>query len=675
MINKKKKQKAVNPNLEKESGLFSFVERPLPDDNEVNDFKRAVDRELKEQEIDSHLLDVYSDKKGGRVDVSRLNIRKGHGSFFSLMKYIFILFLVSALGYYGYTNYFAPSGDISSLELKLSAPERIIAGQEFSYLVEYNNPSKYDLDNLYLELQYPDNFVFLSASVDPGQGNYGFDLPLLHSGMKKNLVISGYIINSIDSVNLAVARLSYNPGEFSVSFKKESSVSTIVNDLGFIVSLNDKAQTIFINQENNLKIFLSGFDDRHLADVLKEFDLSFIFKEGSSAELVSATSTSPTDKIAEEGKEMEEKKYLELEKLSSFTWRASNLDNNMSRQEAMFKYKVKNKVEDFQLEIRLSKKVADKDLVFWREVLSPEIISSDLSLDLFLNKSKDSESLDFGSPLDFSLKYKNNGSKSYKDVVIMATLKGDLVDWNSLEIGQNGEVGSGLIIWSKKEIPALAEIKAGQSSVINFSLKLKEFKHEFLSADNKIFAYAQYSVAGQDIKGNENISNKIEARVNSDLILKEELRYFNDDNYPVGSGPLPPKVDEVTELRVYWTIENNLHDLREVKAVFNLPAHVSFVGREELELGRMTYDQTNNQIVWDIGTLPTSKYELKSSFSVAISPDISDLGKILVVSSGSTVSAIDTETNGMIIKKNSSKTTRLEDDEIAAMNNSGIVVR
>lgn len=669
MINKNKKQRAVNPNLEKESGLFSFVERPLPDENEINDFRRAVDRELKEQEIDSHLLDVYSDKKGGKVDVSRLNIKKGHGGFFSFMKFVFILFLVFAVGYYAYINYFAPNSDISSLQLSLLAPERIIAGEEFSYLIEYNNPSKYNLDNLYLELQYPDNFVFVSSSVDPKQGNYGFNLPALYSGLKGNLEIRGYIINSVDSVNLAVARLSYNPGDFSVSFKKESSVSTIVSSLGFLVSLNDKAQTIFVNQENNLKLFFSGFDDNHLADILKEFDLSFVFKEGSSAEAISATSTIPVAENIEAGQ-----KYLKLDKLSSFTWLASNLDNNISRQEASFKYKVKNKVDDFQLEVRLSKKVADKDLIFWREILKPEIVSSDISLDLYLNNTKDSQSLDFGSNLDFSLKYKNNGTKSYKDVVIMATLEGDLIDWSSLKIGQNGEVGSGLIIWSKKEVPALAEIKAGQSSEINFNLKLKEFKHEFLTADTKISAYAQYSVAGQDIKGNENISNKIENIINSDLNLKEELRYFNDDNYPVGSGPLPPKVNQKTELRVYWTIENNLHDLRELKVVFNLPAHVSFAGREELEVGRMSYDQTNNQLIWEIGTLPTSKYELKSSFSVAVNPDNADLGKILVVSSGSLITAIDTETNSMIIKKTGPKTTRLEDDEIAAMNNSGIVV-
>lgn len=667
MTIKNKKKKAVNPNIEKESGLFSFVERPLPNESEVSNFERAVNRELKEQEIDSHLLDVYSDKKGKRVDVSKLNIKKGPGWFLSFMKIFLIVFLIAGAAYYVYINHFAANSDISSIELVLSSPERVTAGDEFSYLIEYKNPSKYNLDNLYLELQYPENFVFLSSSVDPEQGNYGFYLPTLNSESKGLMEIRGYIINSVDSVNMAVARLSYNPGDFSINFKKESSTSIIVSSLGFLININDKSKTIFVGQENNLKLFLSGFNDDHLADNLKEFDLSFVFKEGSSGELISATSSA---QISEED---DGENSLILEKLSSFAWRIFNLDNKTPSQQLLLNYKVKNKIDDFHLELRFSKKVGDKDLVFWREVFKPEVISSDLSLDLTLNDTKDKQSLDFGSELDFRLKYKNNGSKSYKDVVIMAILEGDLIDWNSLTVGQNGELGSGNIIWSKNEIPALAEIRAGQSSEIGFKVKIKDFKHEYLVKSTDISAYAQYSVSGQEIKGNENISNKIENKINSDLSLKEELRYFNDDNYPVGSGPLPPKTNEETELRVYWTIENNLHDLRELKAVFNLPAHVNFVGREDYDVGRISYNEDLNQVIWDIGTLPISKYELQSSFSVSIKPDSSDLGKILVVSSGSVVSAIDTETNGVIIKKTGPKTTRLEDDEIAAMNNSGIV--
>jgi len=193
-------------------------------------------------------------------------------------------------------------------------------------------------------------------------------------------------------------------------------------------------------------------------------------------------------------------------------------------------------------------------------------------LNLILNDSSNDQALNFGSDLNYSLHYSNKGTKAYQDVVIMAILEGEVLDFDSLVIGQNGERSANSIVWSKNELPALREIKAGTEGEINFNIKVKDFNSNFLGKNLELSAHAQYSVGGKEISGAENISNKIINKINSDLNLKEELRYFNDDNYPVGSGPLPPEVNQKTEFRVYWTIENNLHELRELKAPCNLPA-------------------------------------------------------------------------------------------------------
>lgn len=668
MIGKKKKKKELNPSRKRESGLASFTERPLPNEKEVLDFEKAVDRELREQEIDSHLIDVYSDKKGQRVDVSQMNIKKKPNFFFSLFKKLLILALIIVAVNFIYNQLFTSNNDISAFEIKISSPERVALGEEFSYEIEYYNPSKYVFSELFLEMQYPENFLFDSASIDPVNGNYGFNLDSLGAGERGRLVIKGSIFNSLDSVNLAIARISYLPGSFSSEFKKEASTSTIINDLGFSLDL-ENFNSIFVEQENELKLFFSNFSEDLSLNKLDEFDIIFNFKDASAAELISATSSLAT-KSPEEGSNED---LMTLKKLSSFSYHASNLSQELQRQLASFNYKVKNKVEDFELEIALRKKISDKEFIFWRQVLRPELISSDLSLSLILNGSKNDQSLDFGSVLNYSLNYSNKGNKSYKDVVIMTVLEGEALDWDSLELTKGGELSGGIITWSKNEIKKLGEIKAGESGEINFSIKLNDFNPDFLAKDNKITSYAQYSVAGKEIKGNENSSNKIINALNSDLKLKEELRYFNDDNYPVGSGPLPPKVGEKTEFRVYWTVENNLHDLREVKTVYSLPAHISYMAKEESEAGSLYYNSESNQVIWDLGLVPTSMYKLGASFSLAISPEESDRDKILVLSPGSVISAIDTETNSLIEQKTGPKTSRLEDDEIAALNNSGRV--
>lgn len=668
MIGKKKKKKELNPSKKRDSGLASFTERPLPNEKEVVDFEKAINRELRDQEIDSHLIDVYSDKRGQRVDVSQMNIKKKPNIFFSWLKKLIILGIIIIAVDFIYAQIFTSNNDISAFEIKISSPERVAVGEEFSYEIEYYNPSKYVFSELFLEMQYPENFLFDSASIDPVNGNYGFSLDSLGAGERANLTIKGSIYNSVDSLNLAIARISYLPGSFSSEFKKEASTSILINSLGFSLDL-EKFNSIFVEQENELKLFFSNFSENLSLNKLEEFDILFNFKDASGAELISATSSLATASAQEGANE----DLMTLKKLSSFSYHASDLKKGLERQIATFNYKVKSKVENFELEIALRKKIADKEFIFWRQVLRPELISSDLSLNLILNGSKNNQSLDFGSVLNYTLNYSNKGNKSYKDVVIMTVLEGDALDWESLNLVKGGELSAGIITWSKNNLKKLEEIKAGESGEINFSIKLDEFTPDFLAKDNTITSYAQYSVAGKEIKGNENSSNKIVNALNSDLKLKEELRYFNDDNYPVGSGPLPPRVGEKTEFRVYWTVENNLHDLREVKAVFNLPAHVSYISKEESEAGNVYYNSELNQVVWDLGLVPSSKYKLEASFSLAIIPEESDRDKILVLSPGSVISAIDTETNSLIEEKTGPKTSRLEDDEIAALNNSGRV--
>jgi hypothetical protein len=155
------------------------------------------------------------------------------------------------------------------------------------------------------------------------------------------------------------------------------------------------------------------------------------------------------------------------------------------------------------------------------------------------------------------------------------------------------------------------------------------------------------------------------------LSLSEKILYFNNDNQPVGSGPLPPKVGEKSGFKVYWTVKNNLHELTDTRVIFNLPSNVNFDEKNTTNVGGVTYDAALRQVIWEIGRLPVSVYQADAEFGISIIPIENDRNKILVLSSGSTVSANDTETKSLIVKKTGAKTTKLEDDDIAGLNNSG----
>jgi len=667
-----KKNKIIDTEKKLESGLASFVERPVPDEDEVEDFERAVRREVKDREIDSHLLDVYSDKKGKPVDVGRMKIKKKRHPLLSFLRKLSFFALIILVAYFVYDNYIDKSGDISAMKMSLSGPEKVIAGEEFTYLVEYSNPTKYVLSEIELEMQYPDNFVFVSASISPISGNSGYKLPDLQPGEKASFSVVGNIINLPDSANLAVARLSYLPGSFSSRYTKESSVSTIISGLGFSVDF-ESASAIFVGSNNELKLFFSESPESLSAGDLSDFEIAFSFKDGSGAEIDLATSSvaiaSSTNISASSSEEV---KPFSVSKLAPYVWQVGGMRQGMDRQEAVFNYNIKQKIEDFSAKVVLRRRIGERDYIFWEREIKPELVSSDLNLTVFVNGSKNDQPVDFGKELNYSINYSNKGSKTYQDVVIMAVVSGDLVDWSSADLG-GGIKNGNTISWTKNELSELSDINSNEEGEINFRLKMRPYDVNLLGQDTAISSYAQYGVGGKASKGEGNKSNTINSPINSDLSLREEIRYFDNDNVPVGSGPLPPKVGEKTSFRVYWILENNLHELREAKAVFSLPAYVSFAGKETTDVGGLRYDSASRQIIWDIGLLPVSRYRAEASFDISISPSDNDRDKILVLSPGSSVSAIDSDTGGLIERKTSAKTSKLEDDDIAGLNNSGRV--
>ena len=74
---------------------------------------------------------------------------------------------------------------------------------------------------------------------------------------------------------------------------------------------------------------------------------------------------------------------------------------------------------------------------------------------------------------------------------------------------------------------------------------------------------------------------------------------------------------------------------------------------------------------WDLGRLPATINSAQASFVISLIPGLSDKNKILVLIPGATITAFDEETKEEMSAKSGPKTTKLEDDDIAALTNTG----
>lgn len=665
----KKDFKAIKAQRQTSSSLADFVERPVPSEKEVAGYDRVVRQEVRDQEIDNNLSEIYKDRYGQLMDVRTLKVKQKR-SFFKRALRLFLVLVVLAAFSFGIYYYINRGNNQAAVEISFNSPESVLAGEEFYYEISYKNTSRFALTKINLDLKYPDNFIYLSSDITASSQNSSWQLPDLGPGQLYSLKIKGKLINKKDSPNILGATLTYTPDNFSSVFKKDASVNTLISGLGFEVEAA-YINTAFLGQDGDVNLVVSNFGDNvYLDNMLLNISAPSNILI-NSAELVPGPSifSSPSSSVA--------KTPININKISGSQWQLNGLLPKLEAQNILVKYKVDTKTDDKQtIVIILEQLTPDgRALVFWEKNIDLEIMKSDLNLTLAVNNLTADSGVDFGQTLNYTISYANRGAGTLKNVNIRADLKGEFFNWDSLQDKNHGLLSNGGIIWTKEQIPALVEIAPNQEGVINFSIKLNDFLASDLGKDLSLNSQASFNLsnAAADNSSSDRRSNTIINRINSNVNLVERIRYFDENNIPVGSGPLPPKVGEKTSFRVYWTVTNDLHELSDAKVTLVLPSYVNFEEKSSVNVGSLIYDNSSRTLTWEIGRLPISVKRSDVAFDISVTPSISDFNKILILSPGASLEARDIETQGQISKKSEAKTTKLEDDDIANMNNSGQV--
>jgi hypothetical protein len=637
---------------------------------------RLEKEEEKEEEIDDSLSEIYRDASGRKIDVNRMKIRRKQGLvfwFFNLLVFALVA-IVLGMGAYYYIIY-GKGTDSTAVDLKIEAPNYVSAGEEFTYMIKYKNDEFVPLKTASLKVDYPQNFIFLEASRRPDNGNGSWNLGQIGPRSSGEITVKGKIIDKAGISGVLLAQLLYTPENFSSEFKKENSASLVVKDIGFTVNI-DSPDTVLVGDEESFILNFKPLENNYLPEFLVRMEKDnnielegFVVDRGASQK--------------ENGFSMKAEKVKDAD---VDTWLVSGLAKKEESLE--IKYKVKSKkTEKQEVKFSLIEEVGGGDNVFYEQTVPLEIMKSDLNLNLILNGSHDSGPVDFGEKMNYSIIYANKGEAAMKDVVIMMVLDSDFIDWTSLDDKSGGRERGNTITWTKTEIPALEKVDINGNGTIDFSVNVLPFKESDLGKDFKITSYAQYAIGGLEKLGEESSStasstmpsdadtksNTIENTINSDLNFKEQVRYFDENNLPVGNGPLPPAVGEKTSFKVYWDITNNLHDLNDVRIETVLLANVEWDEHNRTSVGTISYDSASRKVTWLIGRLPITVFRADAEFNISVTPAETDRNKVIVLLNGSKVFANDAKTGADLEKDSIPKTSKLEDDDIANMSSDGRV--
>lgn len=136
-----------------------------------------------------------------------------------------------------------------SVPITLVAPPNVIGGQNMSYIIDYRNQSKQDLENLRLEVKYPDGFKSSQLSPLPtsrSQGQDIWDIEKLRQADNGRITIQG-ILNGNERENKIISvvlqkKITTPSGDAYVDFEKTEESSVISTPpLSVKLSLNDSS--------------------------------------------------------------------------------------------------------------------------------------------------------------------------------------------------------------------------------------------------------------------------------------------------------------------------------------------------------------------------------------------------------------------------------------------------
>jgi len=630
--------------------------------------KKKYNQYKRPSTIKSDLVKIYRDKDGKIPDISRLEVKKRNW-----IKTIFILFTVSIvilaglawLGFFIFGNGDDYRGQ--SLDIKITADKKIASGDEVVYKIEIKNKEKETLNNIELFIRFPEGFDYLSASPEPdNKYNNRWQLGQLLRGETKEVEIVGKLIGQVGTIKTVDLKVAFEPTSFSATFNETASLSQQITSSILEIEVEGPVETL---PEKKIEYIVKykNSSDKTLENVKLQiiYPLNFVYQSAEPEPY-----QGEEDEIARKLNNIWQFESVESEFEGSVLIKGGYVADD--EEEKNFIVQIGFLDEDGNFQLQQEQKVTTK------------IIQQHLNLELFINGENNNNPVNFGETLNYLITYNNFGQSVLEDVEIEIIIESELVDWETVNGKELGEVDEDekTIRWTSEHIEQLARIDSvGDDKTtdgqIEFSLKLKEFETvdiEDTNFETKSIVNA-YVGRVDDLEAEIVVnSNALLNIINTELQLKAEGRYFNEDNIAVGNGPLPPVVGQKTSYRIYWYIANSLNDVTDVEVTATLPQGVDFTGKFLVNAGELTYLNDEKIVKWNISKISPNKTfdDVNIWFDVEVIPINDQKGKIIVLATQTELKAIDVKTEDEITKIKAAITSNLEHDPNAK--GKGIVI-
>ncbi len=540
--------------------------------------------------------------------------KRGHRLLWILLLFLFLAAGASFGGFFAFT----PKKQFSdkSLVLTIDGPKEASSGDTQTWTIHISNKGNVDVKKADLNLQYPTGFSFVSAKPEPSnEFNNAWSFTTIKAGSEKTVTLKGNVLGNVGSELTLHANVNYQPTNFSSDFSTETDATVKLTTSTLDVTI--KAPTAATSGQNvQYVLTVKNTSTTKLERVRLEVDLPSGLSEAKKEPEPSNSGGNWDQSVLDPGKEF-----------------AVTISGKLTG----------NPESQSELKARIG--VVDADGTFRTQKEQSALIlflQPTLNLTLSVEQSGKSQAVNAGDKIQATLTYSNDSDNVVSDVTLTLSYAGqdsagaalDMVDRSAITASKPFKAkGSGsLIQWTKTQIKDLERLTPGARGSVDVTMTIPKSIRSFGTGKN-LSLNVVGGIHAEDVGGTgtplDQSTDTVALKMNTELRLAVEGRYYSDEGAPVGSGPLPPEVGSTTTYQINWFVTNTLNDVSNATVKATLPEDVTFVGASAgLSI---SYDPISREVRWSVAkieagtgqTLPT----LTGTFTVSIVPTVGEVGQ------------------------------------------------
>lgn len=527
--------------------------------------------------------------------------------------------------------------------LEISAPSVTTSGAELTYRINCVNKEDVALSQAEVELILPPNFEFKEASIKSDDHRL-WQLGKIEPNTAKDFTVTGVIAGVADESNPIKGTLRFMPEGINSSFAVEASAVTVISASDLTLTIDAPQTTASGNNiEYSIQYANRGAEKKSGLELRVAYPDGFTFESAQPA---------PTS--------------------GNVNWQLPALAGGGSGT-----VKISGRLTGSNNEAkRVSAELGTTDtqgnfLVQLRKEDSTRVMQSAVAVAHTIN-GQTQLNVDTSEKLDFVVNYENQGGVALKNVTVTVEVDPALIDFTTFN-SNGGSYSNGKITWNSTGVAALSLIQPAQKGAVSFSTKVKNRADLPVKSagDKNLNIVSRASLKSDDIPADVSTdhqveSNRAEAKLNSYLELGTQILYYNQmDGQPLGSGSLPPKVNQKTTYRYFVELTNYTNDVDDARLVCALAPGVSYEGSDTISHGQdLKYDAKTGQVTWQIGKIPANQgfktEKMVASFNISITPGDDKVGQIVPLIKTTDISGKDAYTGVALKAKGDELTTDLK---------------